>query len=285
MGLFSWLSGKSPEERESARRAEAEAAFPWLGAARQRAEIRPMDGPGSAALTEEKDEALANNIKRLLLSASFQESRDPRAFNHLSGQLQEMGKAIAASGLERWNRIRLRVTFLSGEHYAGLARFYDLLGGTPIASAAPPPAAPEKTVQEQLAEAGVDPVKAAGDLGLQFLQVFEGGLYARDKTTLYSIGLLRQSEPRVAKEVHAQDGYVGEEYHSPRQGAEHAGWTVIEEKSARPEDPVDALDGFGRKFRVDRTGNGPIASLIGFASDEEIRTWAPKHRPRRRTVT
>ena len=59
------------------------------------------------------------------------------------------------------------------------------------------------------------------------------------------------------------DGYVGWEHHTPAEGAAHAGLTVIEEGASGK---VVALDGFGRKFVVDKSGNGPMASEIGWAT-------------------
>ncbi len=48
---------------------------------------------------------------------------------------------------------------------------------------------------------------------------------------------------------------------------------------------VFALDGFGRKYVVEKTGNGPMAKSAGWASDAEMQRFAPQHRPRGRTTT
>ena len=96
------------------------------------------EAPGAGELLEGKDEALANKIKRLLMSGSFHDSRDSRAYRSLSAQLDEIGKSIRASGRERWDRIMERVKFLCGEHSVGLSKYYDLLGEAPVPSPAGP---------------------------------------------------------------------------------------------------------------------------------------------------
>jgi hypothetical protein len=87
---------------------------------------------------DDRDEALARKINRLLMSASFHDSRDPRAFKNLSGQLAAMGESIRAGGREHWLRIKERVKQLSGEHFVGLVGYYDLLGDAPAAVASMP---------------------------------------------------------------------------------------------------------------------------------------------------
>lgn len=235
---------------------------------------------------KDQDEALAKKIKRLLFSASFHASGDPRAFKHLSGQLQEIGNSIASSGPERWYLVKMKVISLCGEHFVGLSQYYDLLGGEPEASVVLPESVPIPNQADPvgIGDASPDPTEIASRLGLQFVQIFEGVVYARDKSTLYSIGPLSQPGPRVPEKVRADNGYVGEEYHSPREAALSVGWTIIE-GDVGSSGSIYALDGFGRKFLVNGTGNGPQADLVGFGSDAEIRRWAPKHRPRRRTVT
>ena len=69
---------------------------------------------------------------------------------------------------------------------------------------------------------------------------------------------------------------MGEEFHSPREAAVHAGLTVIEDLSGGS---VAALDGFGRRFLVQKTGNGPQAIHDGWATEDELRKWTPRHRP------
>ena len=146
-------------------------------------------------------------------------------------------------------------------------------------------------MDEQIFEAGADPEEIAGRLGLEIVQWFEGSLYARDADALYEIGQVSsQSDGGVPPDLRIQIrpawshdwSYVGEEYHSPREGANHAGLTTIEES---PSGDVVALDGFGRKFRVSKTGNGPMASSSGWATAEEMRNWAPQHQPSKRTTT
>jgi hypothetical protein len=182
---------------------------------------------------EDKDDALAKKIKRLLLSASFHASRDPRAFKHLSGQLEGMGNSIRASGQERWDCIKRKVEFLSGDHFVGLSQYYDLLGNAPQASIPQPES--------------------------------------------------EESYHASSEEPCIRDGYIGEEYHSPREAAVHAGLTVIEEYNSSGD--VIALDGFGQKYTVSRTGNGPMSSAGGLASEEEMRKWKPQHRPSLPTIT
>lgn len=150
MGFFSKLFGKtSPAERARAREQELIEAFPVLrqNAARRAAEERDrkavyyVDTSSAAredAALEGKDEAIAQKIKKLLLSASFHESRDPRAFKNLSTQLEEMGNSIRANGQEHWYRINRRVKILSGEHWVGISQYYDLLGDAPEASGPQP---------------------------------------------------------------------------------------------------------------------------------------------------
>lgn len=149
-------------------------------------------------------------------------------------------------------------------------------------------------MMEQTFDATADPMEIADRLGLEVLQRVGGEIYAREKSNpnsaLFSIGPVKPEDSeggsadlrvRVA-EVWSYDGYVGEEYHTPREGAVHAGLTVIEETDSGK---VLALDGFGRKFVVDKTGNGPMASWIGWATEEDMRKWAPQHRPAKRTNT
>lgn len=138
-------------------------------------------------------------------------------------------------------------------------------------------------MDERIFDAGSDPEELAAKLGLEVVQWFEGALYARDKDALYAIGPVSASDPRVRVSPAASfDGYVGEEHHTPREGALHAGLTVIEESQ---NGKVVALDGFGRKFVVDRSGNGPVASEIGWATEDEIKTFTPRHRPWKPTLT
>jgi hypothetical protein len=139
-------------------------------------------------------------------------------------------------------------------------------------------------MDEQIFEATADPQEIAGRLGLEIVQWFEGALYARDEHQLYEIGPVSATDPRLRVRQawsHSSD-YVGEEYHTPREGASHAGLTVIEERSSGD---VIALDGFGRKFVVSKTGNGPMASGFGWATADEMRQWAPQHQPSRPTTT
>jgi hypothetical protein len=138
-------------------------------------------------------------------------------------------------------------------------------------------------MDETTFDAGSDPEEIAAKLGLAVVQWHDGTLYARDKTSLYSIGPVGPADPRVrVAPAPSFDGYVGEEHHTPREGALHAGLTVIEED---PSGKVVALDGFGRKFVVDKTGNGPMASEIGWAAEDELKTFTPRHRPWKPTLT
>lgn len=136
---------------------------------------------------------------------------------------------------------------------------------------------------DRIFDAGADPEEAAAGLGLEVVQWHDGVLYARDESSLYAIAPIAPDDPRVrAVPAASFDGYVGEEHHTPREGALHAGLTVIEESAAGK---VVALDGFGRKFVVDKTGNGPMASEIGWATEDELKTWTPRHRPWKSTRT
>ena len=138
-------------------------------------------------------------------------------------------------------------------------------------------------MDERTFDAGSDPEEIAAKLGLAVVQWFEGALYARDQASLYSIGPAGASDPRVrVAPVDSYDGYVGEEHHTPAEGAVHAGLTVIEEGASGK---VVALDGFGRKFVVENTGNGPMANEIGWATEDELRTFTPRHRPWKPTLT
>ena len=76
---------------------------------------------------------------------------------------------------------------------------------------------------------------------------------------------------------------MGEQFHAPREGAEHAGLTVIGDDDFSG--GVFALDGFGRKYVVEKTGNGPMAKSAGRAFEAEMQRFAPQHRPRGRTTT
>jgi hypothetical protein len=138
-------------------------------------------------------------------------------------------------------------------------------------------------MDEKIFDAGSDPEVIAAKLGLEVVQWFEGALYARDKDALYAIGPAGPADPRVrVSRADSYEGYVGEEHHTPREGAVHAGLTVIEEGESGK---VVALDGFGRKFVVDRTGNGPMASETGWATEDEVRKFTPRHRPWKPTLT
>lgn len=144
----------------------------------------------------------------------------------------------------------------------------------------------------QMFEPTEAPTEIAARLGLEVVHWLEGVLYARDGSYLYTIGPInpqgKDGAPAdlricVSKAWSWDGSYVGEEYHSPREGAAHAGLTVIEE--ATPPGEVLALDGFGRKYLVSRTGNGPMASWMGWASAEELQQWAPQHHEAKRTLT
>ncbi len=147
-------------------------------------------------------------------------------------------------------------------------------------------------MDEQIFEATADPKEIAGRLGLEIVQWFEGILYVRDNDYLYSIepvnAQIKGAVPAdlrmcVRKVPTYNSEYIGEEYHSPREAAVHGGLTVIEEYNSSGD--VVALDGFGRKIHVTKTGNGPMAVGYGWASAEEIRKWVPQHHPRKRTIT
>lgn len=140
-------------------------------------------------------------------------------------------------------------------------------------------------MDERSFDAASDPEEIAAKLGLAVVQWHDGTLYARDKDALYALHVKPDASggPRLIVERDAAlDGYVGEEHHTPREGALHAGLTVIEED---PSGKVVALDGFGRKFVVDKTGNGPMASEIGWAAEDELKKFTPRHRPWKPTLT
>ncbi len=137
-----------------------------------------------------------------------------------------------------------------------------------------------------------DPKEIADGLGLTILGWLDGQLYARGRDQLYQIGPFRPqanysgpADLRICfREAWSHDWtYVGEQFHTPREGAEHAGLTVIGDDDFSG--GVFALDGFGRKYVVEKTGNGPMAKSAGWASDAEMQRWAPQHRPRGRTTT
>ena len=149
-------------------------------------------------------------------------------------------------------------------------------------------------MDEQTFEA-TDPIEVADRLNPEVVQWLDGVLYVREKdnpySELYSIAPVKskssESGPAdlrmcVRKLTSHNSKYVGEEYHSPREAATHAGLTVIDEL---PSGTVVALDGFGRRYSVQPTGNGPISTQYGWASKEELSKWAPQHRPAKRTKT
>ena len=81
-----------------------------------------------------------------------------------------------------------------------------------------------------------DPKEIAERLGLTILGWLDGQLYARGRDQLYQIGPFRPqanySGPADLRicfcEAWSHDWtYVGEQFHAPREGAEHAGLTVI----------------------------------------------------------
>lgn len=138
-------------------------------------------------------------------------------------------------------------------------------------------------MDEKTFDAGSDPEDIAAKLGLAVVQWHDGVLYARDQETLYSIAPAGPADPRVRVNPEAAfSGYVGEEHHSPREAAVHAGLTVIEDGSGGN---VTALDGFGRRYLVHATGNGPQAVHEGWATDDELKKFTPRHRPCKPTLT
>ena len=99
-------------------------------------------------------------------------------------------------------------------------------------------------MNEQKFEATLDPKEIAGRFGLEIVQWFEGRLYDRDKSDLSSIGPVDpQSNGNIPADLRicvrkaraSHNGYVGEEYHSPREGAVRARLTIIEENQTRAE--------------------------------------------------
>lgn len=139
-------------------------------------------------------------------------------------------------------------------------------------------------MDERIFDADVDPEEVAAKLGLKVLQWHGGALYARDERVLYALSVKRDAAGArlVVSPEEAITAYVGEEFHSPREAAVHAGLTVIEDLSGGS---VAALDGFGRKFLVQKTGNGPQAIHDGWATEDELRKWTPRHRPAKPTET
>lgn len=134
-------------------------------------------------------------------------------------------------------------------------------------------------------DADADPEKIAVELGLRVVQWHGGALYARDADALYALHVKRDAPggPRLVVEPDAPlDGYVGEEHHTPREAAAHTGLTVIEEGSGGG---VTALDGFGRKYLVSASGNGPRATFSGWATEDELKKFTPRHRPAKPTLT
>lgn len=134
-------------------------------------------------------------------------------------------------------------------------------------------------------DADADPETIAVELGLTVVQWHGGALYARDADTLYALQVKSDAPggPRLVVEPDAPlDGYVGEESHTPREAAAHAGLTVIGEISRAT---VEALDGFGRKYFVSASGNGPRATFAGWATEDELKKHTPRHRPSKPTLT
>ncbi len=136
-------------------------------------------------------------------------------------------------------------------------------------------------MSDQFFDGSETPEQIAAKLKLTVVHWHEDALYARDENELFEIKP-EGERIRVSPASTVGESYVGEDYHSPKEGAIHAGLTVIEEISSGD---VVALDGFGRKYRVNKTGNGPMASFRGWASEEELKQWAPQHRPWQKTTT
>ena len=139
---------------------------------------------------------------------------------------------------------------------------------------------------------GADPEELASRLRWEIVHWHDGILYVRDENDLYSIhpdtpSPNNANSTKLSMHVRKDDGYhgyVGEIYHTPSEGAVHAGLTVTE--GAGTDKDVTALDGFGRKYRVYKTGNGPMASGTGeWASEEEMKQWRPQHSPAKKTET
>lgn len=134
-------------------------------------------------------------------------------------------------------------------------------------------------------DADADPEKIAEELGLTVVQWHGGALYARDEHALYALRVKPDAPggPRLVVERDAPfDGYVGEESHTPREAAAHTGLTVIEEIARGT---VEALDGFGRKYLLSASGNGPRATFAGWATEDELKKHTPRHRPAKPTLT
>lgn len=141
-------------------------------------------------------------------------------------------------------------------------------------------------MDEKVFAADADPETVAAELGLKVVQWHGPALYARDENMLFAIQKREIGEPAALRLVVAPEpplsGYIGEEFHNPRQAAAHAGLTVIEAASG---ENVYALDGYGRKYLVQKTGNGPRATQHDWATEDEMKQWAPRHRDPKPTTT
>ena len=137
-------------------------------------------------------------------------------------------------------------------------------------------------ITDQVFEPPADPDDIADRLGLTVVQRRDGVLYARDDSHLYALAR-RKGEPNdgrvwlaeVPETWHQQYPYVGEIHHTPAEAAEHAGLTVIE---ADPDGKYAvALDGYGRRVRVEYGGNGPTSRWWDWASEDQMNRWRPQH--------
>ena len=124
MSIFDRLFGKtSPQQRKPA---EEDEIF-----ARVRANAARAEMINTTRLSGE-EEFLAERIKKLLLSASWHNGRDQRAYEHLCGEMKQFGDKIRAQGdTARWSRVTRRVETLCGEHHVGLSQYMYLLGDAP----------------------------------------------------------------------------------------------------------------------------------------------------------
>ncbi len=121
MGFFSRFFGRSSEGELPP--AEEEKIFSGIreSAARQRML--------QATRLNNDEEATAERIKKLLLSASWNESRNRRAYEALSEEMKRLGEKFqVAEGKALRQRVIGRVEVLCGEHFAGLSKYLELLG-------------------------------------------------------------------------------------------------------------------------------------------------------------
>jgi hypothetical protein len=120
MGIFSFFGKSSAKRRQPL---DEDEMFARIRATAAR------EGMLKATRLSGEEEILAERIRKLLLSASWHNGRDARAYENICKEMKQLGeKARAEHDRACWSRINSRVEVLCGKDYMGLSRYMYLLG-------------------------------------------------------------------------------------------------------------------------------------------------------------